>query len=213
MKTEDLIEKLAGDLTPTPPGALRKRVLRAASIGAAITFALVALGYGLREDLVPALGRLDFWRKLAFTLAVASLGVAAVVRVSRPDAKVTARALWLLAPFAVIACLALIELAPLHPADRRAAWLGQTAMSCPWSILLLSTPVLISLLLSMRRLAPTRPAIAGLIAGLASGGIGATLYGLHCPEWAASFVATWYVLGILASGMLGAVSGRRVLRW
>jgi hypothetical protein len=212
MKTDDLLDKLAADLKPIPPGALRKRVFRAASIGAAITLAIVALGYGLREDLIVALGHLDFWTKLAFTLAVALLGLAAVVQVSRPGAKVTG-AFWLLAPFGLIACLALMELAPLHSAERRATWLGQTAMSCPWSILLLSSPVLIPLLLCMRRLAPTRPAIAGLIAGLASGGLAAAMYSLHCPEWAASFVATWYALGIIASGMLGAVAGRRVLRW
>jgi hypothetical protein len=57
------------------------------------------------------------------------------------------------------------------------------------------------------------PTIAGLAAGLTSGGLAATMYALHCPEWAASFVATWYALGILASGALGAVAGRRVLRW
>jgi hypothetical protein len=213
MRTEDLIERLAADLKPIPRGALHKRVLKAVSIGTLITFAIVALVYGLREDFVLALERLDFWRKLAFTLSVALLGFAAVVQTSRPAAKVTARALWLLAPFALIACLALIELAPLPPAQRRAAWLGQTAMSCPWSILLLSTPVLIALLLCMRRLAPSRPTIAGFAAGIASGGFAATMYGLHCPEWAASFVATWYALGILASGMLGAVAGSRVLRW
>lgn len=213
MKTEELIEKLAGDLKPIPAGALYRRVLRAAAIGAAITIALVTFGLGLREDLVAALGRVDFWMKLGFTMSVAMLGLAAVVRASRPGARVAASALWLLAPFAVIAGWAFIELAPLAPAERRATWLGRTAMSCPWSILLLSIPVLIPLMLSMRRLAPTRPAIAGLLAGLASGGLAAALYSLHCPEWAASFVATWYALGVFASGMLGAVTGMRLLRW
>jgi hypothetical protein len=213
MNTEELIEKLATDLKPIPAGALYRRVLRAAALGAAITFALVAFGYGLREDLAAAVGRVDFWMKLGFTIAVATLGLTAVVRVSRPDAQMAASVLWLLAPFALIAGWAFIELAPLAPAERHATWLGQTAMSCPWSILALSIPVLIPLMLSMRRLAPTRPAVAGLLAGLASGGLAAAMYSLHCPEWAASFVATWYVLGVSASGALGAVTGIRVLRW
>jgi hypothetical protein len=213
MRTEDLIERLAADLQPIAQGAMRRRVYRAASIGAAIAFALVALGYGLREDFIDALGRLDFWRKFGFTLAVGLLGLAAVVRASRPGAKVLVRGIWLLAPFIAIAALALAELAPLQAAERRETLLGQTAMSCPWSILALSVPVLTALLLSMRRLAPTRPPIAGLVAGLASGGIAATMYGLHCPEWAASFVATWYALGIIASGLLGAAAGSRMLRW
>jgi hypothetical protein len=213
MRTEQLIEKLAADLQPIPRGALHRRLIRAVAIGAAIAFAIVALGYGFREDLLVASAQLHFWRKLGFTLAVAGLGLTAVLSASRPGAGVKAPALWLLAPFAFIACLAVVELAGLDPAVRRATWLGETAMSCPWSILLLSIPVLTTLLISMHRLAPTRPAIAGLVAGLASGGVAATIYGLHCPEWAASFVATWYALGIIASGILGAATGRRVLRW
>jgi hypothetical protein len=213
MKTEDLIEALAADLQPISPFALQKRLLMAAAIGAAVTLAVVAFGYGWREDLAAALGEWSFWRKLTFTLTVSLLGLWAAFRASRPGLDAIPRALWTLAPFAVIACLALMELAKLDASERRGAWLGQTWLSCPWSILALSVPVLIALLLAMRRLAPTRPAIAGLTAGLASGGLAATMYGLHCPDWAASFVATWYALGILASAVLGAVIGRRTLRW
>jgi hypothetical protein len=213
MKTEDLIQTLAADLTPIPPLALQKHLLRAASMGAAITAAIVIFGYGLRHDFPAALGQWDFWRKLTFTLAVALLGLSTVFQASRPDSRVRGRAWAMIAPFVILGCLALVELASLDTSVRRATWLGQTAKSCPWSILLLSVPVLTMLMLGMRRLAPGRPLIAGFAAGLASGGIAATLYGLHCPEWAASFVATWYALGIFASGMLGALVGRRVLRW
>jgi hypothetical protein len=213
MKTEELIEALAADLQPISPLALHRRLLMAAAAGAAVTLAIVAFAYGWREDLASALGDWPFWRKLTFTLSIALLGLWAAFRASRPGLDAIPRALWALGPFAVIACLALVELAKLDASEWRVTWLGRTWLSCPWSILALSVPVLIALLLAMRRLAPTRPAIAGLTAGLASGGLAATVYGLHCPEWAASFVATWYALGILASAVLGAAIGRRVLRW
>jgi hypothetical protein len=213
MKTEELIEALAANLQPISSFALPRRLLMAAAAGAAVTLAIVAFGYGWREDLASALGEWPFWRKLTFTLSIALLGLWAAFRASRPGLDAMPRALWMLAPFSAIACLALVELAKLDASERRGTWLGETWLSCPWSILALSVPVLIALLLAMRRLAPTRPAIAGFTAGLASGGLAATMYGLHCPEWAASFVATWYALGILASGVLGAVIGRRVLRW
>jgi hypothetical protein len=213
MKTEEFIATLASDLKPIPRGALYKRVLLAAAAGAAITFAAVVLGYELRPDLAAAAGQWDFWRKLAFTLAVSLLGLCAVFLASRPGANVTVRAVWLLAPFAIIAALGLVELASVQPPERLEIWLGETALVCPPSILVLSIPVLTALLLSMRRLAPTRPATAGLLAGLTSGGVAATMYALHCPEWAASFVATWYALGILLAGLLGAAVGVRVLRW
>ena len=65
----------------------------------------------------------------------------------------------------------------------------------------------------MRRFAPTRPTAAGLAVGLAGGGLGATVYGLHCQESTAAFLATWYVLGMAAVGAIGALLGRRLLRW
>lgn len=213
MKTEELIETLALDLKPISRGALQKRLLRAAAAGGAVAFAIVSFGYGLRSDLIAALDDLELWRKLAFTLAVALFGFFAAFKASRPGVRVAPRMLWLMLPFAAMASLALMELAPLEPPERRAIWLGKTALSCPWSILLLAVPVLAALLAAMRHLAPTRPAMSGFAAGIAAGGISATLYGLHCPEWSASFVATWYVLGILASGILGATLGRRLLRW
>ncbi|PTS89589.1 DUF1109 domain-containing protein, partial [Sphingomonas sp. HMWF008] len=55
--------------------------------------------------------------------------------------------------------------------------------------------------------------LAGAMAGLAAGGIAATLYGFHCPETAAPFVLTWYSLGIAAAMAIGAAIGPRALRW
>lgn len=54
---------------------------------------------------------------------------------------------------------------------------------------------------------------AGAAAGLLTGAIAATAYGLHCPEATAAFVATWYTLGMAAAAGLGAVVGRFALRW
>jgi hypothetical protein len=62
-------------------------------------------------------------------------------------------------------------------------------------------------------MAPTRLRATGAVIGLAAGGISAALYSLHCPEAGASFVLTWYTLGILAPALLGALLGPRLLRW
>ena len=59
-------------------------------------------------------------------------------------------------------------------------------------------------LLAMRRLAPTRPTLAGAGAGLFVGGIAATVYGLHCAETSAAFTLIWYTGGIALSTALGA---------
>jgi hypothetical protein len=55
--------------------------------------------------------------------------------------------------------------------------------------------------------------MAGFSGGLLAGAIGAAGYSLACPESSAAFVAIWYTLGILLTGVVGAAIGDRVLRW
>jgi hypothetical protein len=43
--------------------------------------------------------------------------------------------------------------------------------------------------------------------------LAATVYGLHCGESTMVFVGTWYTLGVLGTGVLGAVIGKWALRW
>jgi hypothetical protein len=91
--------------------------------------------------------------------------------------------------------------------------LGQTAAACPFLITLLATPVLLGGFWALRGLAPTRLRLAGTSVGLLAGAAGACVYALHCPEMAAPFLGTWYVLGIAIPTALGALLGPRVLRW
>jgi hypothetical protein len=213
MKTEQLISQLARDIHPVPPGALIRRLLLAASVGSMVTLACVALLYGFRPDLPTAVLGMAFWIKAGFTLAVASIGFVLVERVGRPAAELNARLLLIAVPFGLIIAIGCIELAHTPPSERVSTWLGQTWRSCPFSIAFLALPPLALLLLALRRLAPTRLTIAGFAAGILSGGLAATAYGLHCPERTASFVATWYTAGILLCGVIGAIAGRRLLRW
>jgi hypothetical protein len=91
--------------------------------------------------------------------------------------------------------------------------MGQSWRVCPRNILALSLPILAATLVVVRRLAPTRLVLAGAAAGLFSGGVAATVYGLHCPESTMPFVAVWYSLGISAPVVIGAVLGPWALRW
>jgi hypothetical protein len=43
--------------------------------------------------------------------------------------------------------------------------------------------------------------------------VGALTYSMHCPELAAPFIGTWYLLGMLATAAAGAMLGRRVVDW
>ena len=56
-------------------------------------------------------------------------------------------------------------------------------------------------------------ALGGWETGLVSAGLATTLYGLHCPEYAAAFVVLWYSLGIALSVGAGALIGKVAFRW
>jgi hypothetical protein len=90
---------------------------------------------------------------------------------------------------------------------------GHNAMVCMVLIPALSALPLIATLFALRHGAPTSPTLAGAVAGLLAGGIGATLYATHCPDDSPLFIATWYVIAISAVTLIGAIAGARLLRW
>jgi hypothetical protein len=99
------------------------------------------------------------------------------------------------------------------PNDRAHIWLGTTWRTCLLAIILPSLPVFAGVLWAFRRLAATNLRLAGLLAGLTAGSAAATVYALYCPETTATFLISWYSLGILAAGLIGLLAGPRLLRW
>jgi hypothetical protein len=212
MRTADLIALLARDARMTPPAAPTRRLLTALAAGGAVTLALVVLG--LHSQPLEAAARQPwFWMKASYTGLLTVAAAITVRRLSVPGTRAG------LAPVAaLLIVLAMITLGAgqvlaASPAGRLGLWLGHTWKVCSPLILLLALPIYACEVIALRALAPTRPALAGAAAGLAAGALAATFYGLHCPEQAAAFVATWYTLGITAAAALGAVVGARLLRW
>ncbi|HEX5460631.1 MAG TPA: DUF1109 domain-containing protein [Steroidobacteraceae bacterium] len=212
MRTTDLIELLARDVQATPPGIVNRRLLAALVAGGLVTLAIVALGLRC-QPLLAAAHQPWFWMKAAYSGLLALAGAVIVRRLSVPGTGVGAAPL--AAGVVILAMLAIGtgQILSAAPAGRLALWLGHTWKVCSPLILLLAIPIYACLIAALRRLAPTRPVLTGAAAGLAAGALAATLYGLHCPEQAAAFVASWYTLGIAAATLLGAVAGARLLRW
>ncbi|MGA0025309.1 MAG: NrsF family protein [Burkholderiales bacterium] len=213
MKTDELITMLASDAGPVVPRAWRGRYAAALGVGLAGAVALMLPLLGLRPDLAEAAALPMFWVKLAFPLMLAIAALAAAARLSRPGMALGLTPAALAAPVIVIWVLALVALAGAAPEERSALLMGATWQSCPAYVTLLSLPAFICTLWVMKTLAPTRPALAGAVSGLLAGGVGATVYALHCPEMEAPFLAVWYLLGMLIPTVLGAVIGSRLLRW
>jgi hypothetical protein len=213
VRTEDLIDDLAR--APRPVGGLdvEWRMLAAAALGMVVALAALLLWLGVRPDIAAAVATGPFWMKLAYTLAVATASIVLACRMARPDEP--GGVMWIVtgAPFVIALVMAAAELGGATAASRSALWLGSSWTVCSARILALSIPTLLAVVWTMRHLAPTRLRLAGFAAGLAAGGVGATVYALTCRETTAAFLATWYALGILAPACLGALLGSRLLRW
>ena len=65
----------------------------------------------------------------------------------------------------------------------------------------------------MRSGASSQPALAGALAGLASGGLATTIYAFRCNEDNPAFYGSWYTAAIVLMGITGHFLGKRVLKW
>jgi hypothetical protein len=214
MKTSELIAALAaGETAPVRPVRPVIRIAPGAALGVVGAGLILAVWLGFQPFGV-ALGASWFWMKAGYSLTVALAGLLLAVRLARPGTP--AGRAWLVLGALALALVWMMasRTAMSAPADRQAAlWLGSTWRMCPWRILALAAPIYLALILTVRRLAPTRLLLAGAAAGLAAGGLAGAVYGLYCQEHTAPFVAVWYTAGFAASAIIGAALGPRLLRW
>jgi len=212
MKTDHLIHALALDSEIKSPPV--KRVLAVAAVPAlAIALGLYFSLLGLRPHLIALLGEPRISFKIALCLLLAVLSGPLVLRLARPGAEVRRPALLLFIPVALLAVSIMAEAATVPEVLWGQRLIGSNAAFCLKSIPLLALAPLAGVLIALRHGAPTRPGLAGAVAGLLSGAIGAALYATHCPDDSPFFVATWYTLGVAIVTAVGAIAGWRLLRW
>lgn len=213
MKTDDLVAMLAAGAAPAPRRATGRRLALALLLGVPLSFAILFTEYGVRRDLVQAMFWPMFWVKVLFPLCIAAAAFVMVQRLARPGVQV--RRAWLGVAVPVLAVWVMAAMAWFNapPQDRMPLLMGESWRVCALSIALMALPVFAAALLALKSLAPTRPALAGAAAGALAGGVGASVYALHCMELTAPFLAVWYVSGIAVPVVLGALLGPRLLRW
>jgi len=213
MQTDELIDLLAADAGPIAGHAPAQRLALGAGAGAVIVLLLVLGWLGLRPDLAKAAGGAFFWLKAAYTAGLGAAGFWAVERLGRPGVSAAPAGAFGASILLLFVLAALAQGFGMSGPTRLIAVEGVSWTVCTRNIAILAAPLLAITLLILRQLAPTRPTLAGFAAGAFSGGLAATLYGLHCPEATFVFVALWYTLGVAVSGMIGAVIGLWWLRW
>ena len=212
MKTSELIAALAADPVPEPI-RLGRRVVAALAIGLVCSVALYCLLLGPRPDVAAAAGTMRFWLKFVDSFAFALPTLLLTLRLAYPGAKPRALALWLAAPFLLLAAGVVVELLVVPQSEWMSRLMGATAIHCTVTIPMLAAPILAALIVALRAGAPLYPALTGALAGAAAAGVGALVYASSCPGDSPLFVATWYPLATLICMGVGALAGRWFLAW
>jgi hypothetical protein len=210
MRTDELIEALARAPEVASNAPFQRRLMIALALGSLLALGLLQLIFGLRPDIGPALPAVA--AKAAFSSLIAIAAGAAALKLAKPGARgqpLMIAGVVMAAGFAIAA----VSLFGAQPGARLAMWLGGGLPWCVIAIPALATPLAALLVWAWREAAPTRLTLAGAAIGAFSGGVGAVVYALYCPVDSVAFVATWYGVGIGLAAGLGALLGRRLLRW
>lgn len=212
MNTKELINALAADtITPSPMWNFKATMILL--VGIAISTLIFLIFLGPRLDIATAAFDPHVIFKFIFSgsvIIIASIFASALLRPSQ-DPKLNWS--WLALPILTM-IFGMIGQMITSPFD---FWwqgmIGRYPEACLRNIPILAIAPLICLMIVGRHGAPTNPTRAGLTIGAISGGIGAFIYALHCPDDSALFVVVWYSLAIFIMSTIGFFVGARVLRW
>jgi hypothetical protein len=211
MKTEALVRALA--LDAGRPVVSVSRLLQMALFGGATTSLLIfALLLRPRPDIATALSSPGFCLKIAVAACLAFTAAALLEVLARPTPRSRSLRKLAIGPL-LLAAGVVIELTIIPSDSWQPRMVGRNAPHCLGLIPLLSAGPAVFLIVALRRAAPASPGLAGAVIGLASGGMGAVLYAITCPDDSPLFVAAWYSIAISAVTGASFLAGRRWLTW
>lgn len=211
MLTDDLIADLAAN--PVATGKPTLRIAMAMLAGWLLALMALVIVVGPPLAALPQTGMLPFGVKTGFALAFLAASVSATIAAGRPGKTLSLRLSLIAVPFVALLALMMLEMSSTPRENWSGLFFGTTYMPCIRAITLASVPVLVATLWAYREMAPTRPALAGLLAGLSSGAAAAVAYALYCPETTASFLLAAYTPAALAPAVAGFLLGPKLLRW
>lgn len=212
MDTQKLIGALAADAKRESQSM---RTSWAVALGAAAVLAAIAFFalIGPRPDIADAAQTVRFLFKFVVTVALGAAAIHAVSALALPETAAR-RALPILAAAPILLLAGVVaELASVPAGEVSARMIGTNAAICLTFIPLIGIGPLAAFLVVLRRGAPSRPTLAGAVAGLAAGGIAATFYAAHCTDDSPLFVATWYPLAVAILAAAGSALGGWFARW
>lgn len=211
MKSKFDITALVDDLEPVTVLNARRPLMIAGAITVAI-IAVIASLQGIRADLMA--GRPDemFLIRAGILLLLGGASAHAVASMASPSVGKSNNG-WQIA----LAASVLFPLSALIVAASTGIGPAVTAMESGWNCVVYSAigglATAIPMVLVLRRGAPTSPARAGWLTGIASGGLGAFAYNLHCPFNDVVYIGFWYTLSVSICALAGRLIVPRIIRW
>ena len=211
MNTESLIATLTADAAARPRRSLGRDWSLAIVGGALAAVAMMTVTIHPRPDFALVDHDPRFLFKFVVSLALAVPAAWLVWRAARPQATPRLASLMIAPALLILACAVELYLMPSSTWLPRA--IGSNAIYCATCVPIFSIAPMVGLFYALSRAAPANARLAGLVAGLCAGGIGAAAYAAHCTDDSPLFVAVWYSLGVAFMGVVGALLGPRFLRW
>ncbi len=212
MKTDELIRAMTADASRrSMPLDTACRLAGALAIVLAAAAFMVTLGP--RPDVLASLETVRFVFKFVVTLSLAASAFALLRILARPGAETRGYLPWLAAAPLLLAVAVTFELFAVPSSHWASRLVGVNSLVCLTFIPLIGAAPLVLFLLVLRHGAPTRPMLAGAVAGLLAGGLAAAFYAAHCPDDSPLFVATWYSIAITGLAVIGAFIAPRIVRW
>lgn len=89
----------------------------------------------------------------------------------------------------------------------------ESGVRCMAYSLIAATATAVPMVVWLRKGAPSSPERAGWLTGIASGGLGAFAYNLHCPFNNVVYIGLWYSLSILICAITGRLIVPKLIRW
>jgi hypothetical protein len=211
MKKSYDIAALVDDLEPVT-ALNRRRPLATAAATTVAMIAIVALLRGVRADVLAGNPDEMFLIRSGILLLLGGGTAHAVLGMASPSVG-KAYMNWQMA-LAVALLFPIVALIVALTGDMGTAMskmytVGQCLMFSAIGAVATAVPMI----LHLRRGAPTSLSRAGWLVGVASGGLGAFAYNIHCPFNNVVYIGIWYTLAVGICAVAGRLLVPRLIRW
>jgi hypothetical protein len=189
------------------------RAFAALGISIVVLAMIFAMRLGFRPDIVTREALFAIAGKLMFTISLSIAALCLLLQEAVPGQRSGRLWLLLLVPFAILCLESAFEFWSYGLDGWQDRLVGRNGWRCLVVIPALAIVPLIGLFSVLHAGAPTRPMVAGGLAGVAAMGLAATFYALNCPDDSPLFVTVWYGLALSIVAFVGTAAARAFSKW